>query len=76
MRNQEFVAAAAIAATAAALSLTAAAGLSSLPSWESLAAGKAAPGTARAIYCPGTGNRQFSNIHRAWVCGTEAAPGE
>jgi hypothetical protein len=76
MKSQDFVFAAAMAVTAAAMSLTAAAGLSALPSWESLAAGKAAPSTAKAIYCPATGNRQFSNIHRAWVCGTEVTRGE
>jgi hypothetical protein len=74
MRSQEFAATAAITLAVAALSFTIAAGLSALASGESLSAGAAAPRLTKPIYCPDGENRQFSNIHHAWVCRTELAP--
>jgi hypothetical protein len=74
MRSREFVAAAVIVLVAAVSSLTAAGGLAALSLRESLGARQAAPNQTKLIYCPEGENRQFSNIHHAWVCGTELAP--
>ena len=74
MRSQEFVAAAAIVLAATAFGLTAAGGLAGLSSRGSTVARTAAPSLTKSIYCPAGENRQFSNIHHAWVCSTEFAP--
>jgi len=73
MRSREFAATAGIAFVVAALSFTIAAGPSALTPSESLSAD--APRLTKPIYCPDRENRQFSNIHHAWVCRTELAPG-
>ena len=76
MRSQDFAATAAIALAAAALSLAAAAGLSALASRETFAAWAAPQRPSKTIFCPDGENRQFSNIHHAWVCRTEPGPGK